>query len=98
MASGCCCPVSPIVVDVLGNGFDLTNAFNGVNFDIDADGSVEHLSWTDGADDAWLALDRNGNGRIDDGTELFGNFTPQPEMGGAKQGFIALAEYASGDN
>jgi hypothetical protein len=70
-------PGSPIIVDSRRNGYRLTSVDDGVRFDLDADGTPELVAWTRaGSDDAFLAMDRNGNGLIDNGSELFGNHTP----------------------
>lgn len=89
MEPGC----SPIVIH-LGNGsYDLTGREDTVAFDLDADGVRERLTWTAaGTAQAFLALDLNENGTIDDGRELFGTYTRLNSGGNAANGFVALAE------
>lgn len=76
----------PLVLDLAGNGFATRGLDDAVRFDLDADGRSDQISAPSG-DDALLALDRNGNGRIDDGRELFG------DQNGAANGFAELSKY-----
>jgi hypothetical protein len=100
---GTCEDLDPIIIDLTGNGYQLTNAANGVKFDFFGDGQPIQMSWTAaGWNGGFLALDRNGNGLIDDGAELFSNLAPQPTpKTGPKNGFLALAVFdqpANGGN
>ena len=84
-----------------GNGFSLTSLNGGVDFDIGDQGRLTRVSWTDkGSTNAWLVLDRDGDGSIDNGSELFGNVTPQPNPGPGetRNGFRALAVFDRPDH
>ncbi|MGB3473118.1 MAG: cadherin domain-containing protein [Erythrobacter sp.] len=62
--------VLPIALDLDGDGLELVDYdTSNVFFDMDLDGIADRTGWI-GADDALLALDRNGNGLIDDSSEI----------------------------
>jgi hypothetical protein len=93
-----CGDTSPIIIDTEGEGFHLTSATNGVLFDIRGDGHLVQIAWTaPGSHNAFLALDRNGDGKVSSGKELFGNFTPQPSSN-HPNGFLALEEFDKAEN
>ena len=88
---------TPVLISVHNSRYELTSWQDGVSFDIDADGHDEPTAWTAaGSDDGFLCLDRNGNGQIDDSTELFGNRTLQAPSADPN-GFWALARLDDSD-
>ena len=83
---------TPILLDLDRNRFHLSAG--PVEFDIDADGQPESLTWVSpDTHDAFLYLDRNGNGLVDDGSELFGDATLLHSGVPAQHGYEALAEF-----
>jgi hypothetical protein len=89
-----CCGASPIIFNLDGGGFDLCGTDDAVWFDLFVVGHKERFFWlARGSRDGFLVLDRNGNGTIDDGKELFGNHTPLPNGSFAPTGCAALAAF-----
>ncbi|THF65559.1 hypothetical protein E6C76_08240 [Pseudothauera nasutitermitis] len=82
---------SPIILDLDGDGVTTVSKTSGIHFDHDSNGFAELSGWV-GAGDGLLVWDRNGNGVIDDGAELFGNNTLLSTGQKAANGFAALRD------
>ncbi|MFL9915254.1 hypothetical protein PQR75_07620 [Paraburkholderia fungorum] len=85
--------VDPLILDIDGDGIQTTNPDTSTAyFDFDNSGSRTHTGWIS-AGDGFLVLDRNHNGTIDSGAELFSNFTPLANGALAANGFDALRDF-----
>ncbi len=87
-------PASPLVLDLNGNGIDTTGFNSGIYFDNQGDGFRELTGFV-ASSDGLLVLDKNRDGKINDGRELFGNSTLLANNTKAANGFAALAELDS---
>jgi hypothetical protein len=85
---------SPIVLDLNGDGISTLSVQNGTRFDISADGTPVNTGWV-GPSDGLLVLDRNQDGVINDGSELFGTSTNLSNGSKAIDGYQALSELDS---
>lgn len=86
-------PHSPILISLGDARLELSSEREPVRFDIDGDGERELITWTAaGSDEAFLVLDRDQDGQVDDGRELFGDSSPQLPSA-EPNGFRALAVF-----
>ncbi len=86
---------SPIIIDWDGSGIHLTTAEGGIMWTFFPAQAPVQVAWIDrSSTNAFLVYDRNGNGIIDNASEMFGNLTPQPPSA-KPNGFLALAEFDS---
>ncbi len=85
--------VDPLILDLNGDGLVTTNLDqSNVYFDLDTNGFAERTAWVD-ANDGLLVLDRDGDGKITNGQELFGDQTLLSNGTRATSGFEALREF-----
>ena len=86
-------PRDPLIInfsnDEDNNG--LVGVDNGVYFDLDNNGVAEKTAWID-SNKGFLALDRDGDGKITNGGELFGDQVTLASGKTSASGFEALAE------
>jgi hypothetical protein len=82
---------TPVVLDLNGDGISTLNVAAGVQFDIAASGGPISTGWVANTD-GLLVMDRNGDGVINDGSELFGSATTLSDGTKAADGYAALSE------
>lgn len=79
--------IDPLVINFNGDIAGLSD--KKFSFDLDADGKTEEISMLD-SNSGFLALDKNGDGKVNDGSELFGPST--------NNGFKELSAYDKDQN
>ena len=93
-AGGVTIPCDPLLIDLNSDGIQTTSLTSGTFFDYDGNGFAERMGWAS-SDDGILVLDRNNDGIINDGSELFGDQTLLSTGKRAANGFQALADLDS---
>jgi hypothetical protein len=83
--------LSPIILDLDGNGVRTVSLNTGVRFDMTADGNPDRTGWVSSGD-GLLARDISGDGLINNSAELFGDLTKLADGSTAGDGYQALAE------
>ncbi|MBU2591569.1 MAG: hypothetical protein KKC21_06085 [Nitrospinae bacterium] len=81
----------PLILDLDGDGTETIGVDAGAYFDHDANGFAEQIGWAS-PDDGLLVLDRNNDGLINNGRELFGDNTLLKSGAIATDGLQALAD------
>ncbi|MCG6537659.1 MAG: C40 family peptidase, partial [Syntrophales bacterium LBB04] len=84
-------PLDPLILDLDGDGIETVASTNGAYFDHDGNGFAERTGWTS-AHDGLLVMDRNGDGIINNGGELFGDQTILHNGRMATDSFQALSD------
>jgi hypothetical protein len=82
---------TPIVLDLNGDGISTQSIRKGVTFDLFANGNNVNTGWVSSTD-GLLVMDRNHDGVINDGTELFGGATKLSDGTTASDGYAALRD------
>jgi hypothetical protein len=85
---------TPLVLDLNGDGVKTQSISAGVKFDLFANGQAINTGWVSSGD-GLLVLDRNQDGQINDGSELFGSTTTLASGAKASDGYAALGELDS---
>ena len=89
--------IDPLALDLDGDGIETRGADGKIVFDHNNDGVKTGTGWLQ-PDDGWLVLDRNSNGTIDNGGELFGVDTTKTDGTKASDGFDALSDLDSNND
>lgn len=88
---------TPIIIDMNGDGVNTLSKNYGVSFYFDGDGKLENTAWVD-KHDALLVIDKNGDGLINNGSELFGENSIKRDGSIVLDGFDALSDYENNND